>query len=116
MAILTLLTIVGFYKTNFLCLLGIPLIFMTICGFLAPMGKSKTDTVLAKITRVGNEFVIQSAFPTLLVSDMKYLDARVTVTRTIKHTVWGYETSDNPTYQVGIILDSPDKITITPEK
>jgi len=98
LALLIILTTAGFWNDNLMILFIIPAICFAFAGFIAPMGELETYTVPATVTKVGNEFVVQSEFPTLLTTDVKFLTAtKVSVTRSVRFTVWGYRV-DNPTY------------------
>jgi hypothetical protein len=112
LAFLIILTTGGFWKDNLMVLFIIPAICFAVAGFIAPMGKLETYTVPATVTRVGNEFVVQSEFPTLLTTSVKFLTAtKVSVTRSVRHTIWGYRVY-NPTYQI----KGSSTTNTTPEK
>ena len=66
-------------------------------------GKPITEYRSASSIRSGNEIIVQAeGFPTQIVSDMKFIDKKLMIVRTIRTNVWGSTHIDTPKYTVEI--------------
>lgn len=54
-----------------------------------PIGKDEVDISPANVTRVGNEYIIQSKFPTQISDSMKFEGKDVQVKKVQENNAWG---------------------------
>jgi hypothetical protein len=78
-------------------------IFMLGASFLTELGDSRVDYFDATITRVGDEFIVQSECPTMNVTDIKYENKLVKVERTQYKNSWGMDLEFSTKYRIVII-------------
>lgn len=68
----------------------IALIIFSFASLSTDLGETTVETLPAKSQRIGNEIVVQATgFPLYVVSDIKYLDMPLKITRTIKRNAYG---------------------------
>jgi len=78
-------------------------IIMLMMSPVLPIGDESHTTFPAVSQRVGNEVIIQSDCPTIIVTDFKYENVNVEILRTTTTNVWGCLPLHS--YEVGIVED-----------
>jgi hypothetical protein len=78
-------------------------LLLIVTSILGNVGDKNVSYSEATNTRIGDEFIIQSEFPTINLTDVKYENKPVRVKRTTSKNAFGVDRESFITYEVEII-------------